>query len=62
MAALKSLAHAAAHLPPADTNRLEAQLFINLWPSADHIEAMAAFAQKRPPRFKREATQPEHQP
>jgi enoyl-CoA hydratase/carnithine racemase len=62
LAALKGLAHAAAHLPPADTNRLEAQLFINLWPSADHIEAMTAFAQKRPPRFNREDAIPEHQP
>ena len=54
LAALKTLAHAAAHLPPADTDRLEAQLFINLWPSADHLEAMAAFAEKRPPVFNRE--------
>ena len=55
LAALKALVHAAAHLPPADTARLEAQLFINLWPSSDHLEAMAAFAQKRPPVFGREA-------
>ncbi len=55
LAALKALVHAAAHLPPADTARLEAQLFINLWPSPDHLEAVAAFAQKRPPVFNREA-------
>lgn len=54
LAATKSLVHAAAHLPPADANRLEAQLFINLWPSADHLEAMAAFAEKRPPVFGRD--------
>lgn len=53
LAATKALVHAAAHLPPADANRLEAQLFINLWPSADHIEAMAAFAEKRRPQFNR---------
>jgi len=53
LTATKALVHAAAHLPPADANRLEAQLFINLWPSADHIEAMAAFADKRPPEFNR---------
>jgi enoyl-CoA hydratase/carnithine racemase len=54
LAALKMLVHAAAHLPPADTDRLEAQLFINLWPSADHLEAMAAFAEKRPAVFNHE--------
>lgn len=54
LAAMKLLAHAAAHLPPDDADRLEAQLFINLWPSADHIEAMAAFAAKRPPVFNRQ--------
>lgn len=53
LAAMKVIVHAAAHLPPADANRLEAQLFINLWPSADHIEAMAAFAEKRSPVFNR---------
>lgn len=54
LAATKELVHAAAHLPPADANRLEARLFISLWPSADHIEAMDAFTAKRPPLFNRE--------
>lgn len=54
LAATKSLVHAAAHLSPADANRLEAQLFINLWPSPDHVEAMTAFAAKRPPVFNRD--------
>jgi enoyl-CoA hydratase len=54
LAATKALVHAAAHLPPADADRLEAQLFINLWPSADHLEAMAAFAAKREPVFNRD--------
>ena len=54
LAATKSLVHAAAHLSPTDANRLEAQLFINLWPSADHVEAMTAFAEKRPPVFNRD--------
>ena len=53
LAAIKTLVHAAGHLSPADTDRLEAQLFINLWPSPDHLEAMDAFAQKRPPVFNR---------
>jgi len=54
LAAIKVLVRAAAHLPPADANRLESQLFINLWPSADHIEAMEAFVAKRSPRFNQE--------
>jgi enoyl-CoA hydratase len=51
LAATKALVHAAGHLPPEETNRLETQLFINLWPSADHLEAMRAFSEKRPPAF-----------
>lgn len=51
LAATKSLVHAATHLPLVETNRLEAALFVELWPSADHIEAMHAFAAKRPPVF-----------
>jgi len=31
--------------------QLEQQLFVDLWPQPDHIEAMAAFVAKRPPRF-----------
>lgn len=55
LAATKTLVHAAAHLSPADANRLESQLFIDLWPSADHIEAMEAFVAKRPPVFNRDS-------
>lgn len=51
LAATKALVHTATHLPLEDTGRLEAQVFINLWTSADHLEAMAAFNEKRPPRF-----------
>ena len=51
LAATKALVHAAGHLSLEDTNRLEAQLFTNLWPSADHLEAMSAFTGKRPPKF-----------
>jgi len=54
LSATKTLVHAAAHLPPAEANRLEARLFIDLWPKADHIEAMEAFVEKRPPVFNRE--------
>ncbi len=51
LAANKALAHAAARLSPAEVNRLETELFVGLWPSADHIEAMAAFLEKRAPLF-----------
>lgn len=54
LAATKTLVHAATHLSPADTDLLEAQLFINLWPSVDHVEAMNAFTEKRQPVFNRE--------
>lgn len=55
LAATKTLVHAATRLSPADTDLLESQLFINLWPSPDHIEAMNAFAEKRPAAFNRES-------
>lgn len=51
LAATKVLVHAAVHLAPADVRTLESQLFINLWPSADHLEAMQAFVEKREPEF-----------
>lgn len=51
LAATKALVHAAGHLSLEDANRWESQLFINLWPAADHLEAMRAFTEKRPPRF-----------
>ena len=51
LAAAKALVHAAAYLSPAAADRLEAQVFINLWSSADHIEAMNAFVGKRSPNF-----------
>lgn len=54
LTAIKSLVRASAHLSLPDANALETQLFINLWPSADHLEAMNAFAEKRPPVFNRE--------
>lgn len=54
LAAMKLLAHAATRQPPDEVNRLEARLFVDLWPSADHIEAMEAFAAGRPPVFNKE--------
>jgi enoyl-CoA hydratase/carnithine racemase len=54
LAASKRLVHAAGHLSTADTDLLESQLFINLWPTPDHLEAMLAFKEKRPPLFNRD--------
>lgn len=51
LAALKQLAYAAAERPSTEVNDLERQLFVELWPRADHLEALAAFNEKRPPRF-----------
>ncbi len=51
LAATKALVHAASHLSLDEINRLETHLFVDLWPSADHLEAMRAFSDKRPPDF-----------
>lgn len=51
LAATKTLAQAASHLPLSETNNLETELFVGLWPHPDHIEAMNAFVEKRPPHF-----------
>jgi enoyl-CoA hydratase len=50
LAATKALVHAGDQ-PLDDQYRLERQLFVHLWPLPDHLEAMAAFVAKRPPRF-----------
>ena len=52
LAATKQLAYAASHRPAAEMNRLETRLFIDLWSQPDHVEALAAFAEKRPSRFR----------
>lgn len=51
LASLKRLSWAAADLSLEESYRLEKQLFAELWPKADHLEAMAAFNEKRRPRF-----------
>jgi enoyl-CoA hydratase len=53
VAALKQLVYTAVYTPPAETNRLETELFVNLWSHPNHLEAMAAFVEKRPPQFNR---------
>ncbi len=51
LAALKQLAYAAAERPSDAVNALEQALFVELWPRPDHLEALAAFNEKRRPRF-----------
>jgi enoyl-CoA hydratase len=51
LASLKRLCWQSAHLPLEEAYKLERDLFVDLWPQADHLEAMAAFNEKRRPRF-----------
>ena len=51
MAATKILLYAAGHLPMTRLSQIEADLFVNLWDTPDHIEALAAFGEKRRPIF-----------
>ncbi len=53
LAATKTLTHAASHLSLSETNNLETELFVGLWPHPDHLKAMQAFVEKRPSRFNR---------
>ena len=53
LAANKALVHAATRLSLLETTHYEAKLFADLWPHPDHIEAMQAFVEKRPPKFNR---------
>jgi len=52
LAATKTLVHATARLPAAELNQYETKLFTELWSHPDHLEAMAAFVEKRPPLFR----------
>ncbi len=51
LAALKQLAYQATQLPPDQLRELEKVLFLDLWQSPDHREALAAFNEKRPAQF-----------
>jgi enoyl-CoA hydratase/carnithine racemase len=51
LAAMKELAYAASQQSRTETNQLERALFTHLWPQADHVEAVTAFLEKRPPHF-----------
>lgn len=50
-AALKQLLYQSADLNLTDAYALEARLFEQRWSDPDHIEAINAFVEKRPPRF-----------
>lgn len=52
LAAMKRLVYAAG--ADAGVNDYERELFLDLWGSSDHREALAAFLEKRPARFNRE--------
>jgi enoyl-CoA hydratase len=51
LAASKQLIYATNQTTPAALSHLETDLFVNLWAEPDHLEALAAFQQKRPPLF-----------
>lgn len=51
LAAAKCLVHSAATESPEVVAELERRLFLSLWAEPDHLEAMRAFLEKRPPRF-----------
>ena len=51
LAALKELLYAAAVLPAQEVAMLEETLFNEQWASPDHLEALAAFNEKRRPVF-----------
>lgn len=51
LAALKALIWAASESNLSKSEQLEARLFAELWMQPDHLEAMAAFAEKRRPVF-----------
>lgn len=53
LAEIKALVAAAGHLPTDQVNQQEARAFVELWTTPDHLEAMAAFSEKRPPIFNR---------
>lgn len=51
LAAIKLLVNTAVSHPPEDVAQLEHDLFLELWTHPNHQEAVAAFLDKRPPRF-----------
>jgi enoyl-CoA hydratase/carnithine racemase len=54
LAAVKQLVKAAGQLPIEQTNKLEGRLFQELWGRPDHMEALAAFVERREAKFNNE--------
>jgi enoyl-CoA hydratase/carnithine racemase len=52
LAAMKRLARAGAHLPLADALALEQRLALEAMAGPDVDEGLAAFGERRPPRFR----------
>lgn len=57
LASLKALLYAAVELPPDEVQRMETSLFMEQWASPDHLEALAAFEEKRRPIFNQTQTE-----
>ncbi|MBK8900121.1 MAG: enoyl-CoA hydratase/isomerase family protein [Anaerolineaceae bacterium] len=51
LAASKQLVYATSQPESTVTNQLETSLFVDLWSQPDHLEALAAFREKRKPVF-----------
>ena len=51
LASMKQLVNTAVTNTPEQTNQLEESLFLDLWTHPNHKEAVAAFLEKRPPKF-----------
>ncbi len=51
LAASKQLVYAASQPASEAANQLETRLFVDLWSQPDHLEALAAFREKRKPVF-----------
>lgn len=51
LAATKRLVYATDHLSGTELAQMESDLFVGLWDTPNHLEALNAFAEKRPPIF-----------
>ena len=56
LAATKRLVYAAGRYDGAELAVLETELFVRLWETPDHLEALNAFAEKRPPVFNQDGS------